>query len=86
MRKLTHTSYMGNKEAKKCQMYFFQDERFMHLSAEEISTVETCVNQIMGWMNNMMNAQSKLAITQEPIVKVADIIAKMQVCEQLLHT
>ena len=53
----------------------------MHLSAEEMSTVEKCLNESMGWMNNKMNAQSKLAITQDPIVKVADIIAKIQVRE-----
>ena len=58
-----------------------QDERYLHLSAEEKSTVEKCVNESMGWMNGKMNAQSKLAITQDPIVKVADIIAKIQVCE-----
>ena len=57
----------------------------MHISAEDMSTVEKCVKESMGWMNNMMNAQSKLAITQHPVVKVADIIAKIQVCEQLFH-
>lgn len=58
---------------------FFQDERFVHLSPEEMSIVEKCVNEGMGWLNNKMNAQSKLDITQDPVVKVADIIAKIQV-------
>uniref|UniRef100_A0A7N8YG84 Heat shock protein 4 like n=1 Tax=Mastacembelus armatus TaxID=205130 RepID=A0A7N8YG84_9TELE len=58
-----------------------KDERYLHLTAEEMSTVEKCVNESMGWMNSKINAQSKLAITQDPIVKVADIIAKIQELE-----
>lgn len=61
----------------------YQDERYLHLTAEEMGTVEKCVNESMAWMNSKMNAQSKLAITQDPIVKVAEIIAKIQVCERL---
>lgn len=51
----------------------------MHLSVEEMGTVEKCVNDSMSWMNSKMNAQSKLSITQDPAVKVADVIAKIQV-------
>lgn len=46
-----------------------------------MSTVEKCVSESMGWLNGKMNAQSKLGITQDPAVKVADIIAKIQVCK-----
>ncbi|XP_072221418.1 heat shock 70 kDa protein 4L [Leuresthes tenuis] len=77
---------------KKLQLYMKfvdsyrqKDERFMHLNAEEMSTVEKCLNESMGWMNNKMNAQSKLAITQDPIVKVADIIAKIQELEDVCN-
>uniref|UniRef100_A0A671WI71 Heat shock protein family A (Hsp70) member 4 like n=1 Tax=Sparus aurata TaxID=8175 RepID=A0A671WI71_SPAAU len=73
---------------KKLQLYMKfvdcfkqKDERYLHLSAEEMSTVEKCVSESMGWMNSQMNAQSRLTITQDPVVKVADIIAKIQVCE-----
>lgn len=44
-----------------------------------MGTVEKCVNDSMSWMNSKMNAQSKLSITQDPTVKVADIITKIQV-------
>ncbi|KAM9841945.1 heat shock 70 kDa protein 4L [Aulostomus maculatus] len=63
---------------KFVEAYKQKDERYLHLSAEEMSTVEKCMNDSMGWMNSKMNAQSKLAITQDPVVKVADIIAKIQ--------
>ncbi|XP_061600348.1 heat shock 70 kDa protein 4L [Cololabis saira] len=77
---------------KKLQLYMKcvdsyrqKDERLVHLSAEEMSTVEKCVNESMGWMNNMMNAQSKLTVTQDPVVKVADIIAKIQEVEDVCY-
>lgn len=80
---------MKNVNVKTFKIIFLshtlsQDERFLHLSAEEMSNVEKCVNECMGWMNAKMNAQSKLAITQDPVVKVADIIAKLQVCDDRL--
>ncbi|RVE57248.1 hypothetical protein OJAV_G00214120 [Oryzias javanicus] len=77
---------------KKLQLYLKfvdcyrqKDERFMHLSPEEMGIVEKCVNEGMGWMNNKMNAQSKLDITQDPAVKVADIIAKIQELEDVCN-
>ncbi|KAM7375849.1 hypothetical protein PAMP_005616 [Pampus punctatissimus] len=77
---------------KKLQLYMKfvdsykqKDERYLHLSAEEMSTVEKCMNEGMGWMNSKMNAQSKLTITQDPVVKVADIIAKIQELEDICN-
>ncbi|KAK5609755.1 Heat shock 70 kDa protein 4L [Crenichthys baileyi] len=70
---------------KKLQLYMKfvdcykqKDERFSHLSPEDVSAVEKCVNEGMDWMNNKINAQSKAAVTQDPVVKVAEIIAKIQ--------
>lgn len=56
-----------------------QDERYLHLTVEEMSAVEKCVSESMVWMNSRMNAQSKVGITQDPVVKVADVISKIQV-------
>uniref|UniRef100_A0A1A7WXT9 Heat shock 70kDa protein 4-like n=1 Tax=Iconisemion striatum TaxID=60296 RepID=A0A1A7WXT9_9TELE len=81
---------------KKLQLYMKfvdsykkKDERFVHLSPEDVSCVEKCVNESMAWMNNKMNAQSKLAVTQDAVVKVADIIAKIQeledVCDPVIN-
>lgn len=46
-----------------------------------MSTVETSVNETMNWMNSKMLAQSKLGIAQDPAVKVAEIIQKIQVSD-----
>uniref|UniRef100_UPI0037E95F6A heat shock 70 kDa protein 4L n=1 Tax=Semicossyphus pulcher TaxID=241346 RepID=UPI0037E95F6A len=77
---------------KKLQLYMKfvdcfkqKDERYLHLSAEEMSTVEKCVSENMVWMNGKMNAQSKLGITQDPVVKVADIITKIQELEDVCN-
>ncbi|XP_073339753.1 heat shock 70 kDa protein 4L isoform X5 [Pagrus major] len=77
---------------KKLQLYMKfvdcfkqKDERYLHLSVEEMSTVEKCVSESMGWMNSQMNAQSRLTITQDPVVKVADIIAKIQELEDVCN-
>nr|XP_061824880.1 heat shock 70 kDa protein 4L-like [Nerophis lumbriciformis] len=63
--------------------YRQKDERYQHLNAEEVNTVEKCMNDTMMWMNSQMNAQNKLTITQDPIVKVADIVAKIQEVQDL---
>ncbi|KAK0143342.1 Heat shock protein 4L [Merluccius polli] len=70
---------------KKLQLYMKavdcfkqKDERYMHLNVEEMSAVEKCVTESMVWMNSKMNAQSKIPITQDAVVQVADIIAKIQ--------
>ncbi|CAN9502142.1 unnamed protein product [Ophioblennius macclurei] len=70
---------------KFVESYKQKDERFLHVTAEEINGVEKCVSESMGWMNSRMNAQSKLAITQDPVVKVADIIVKIQELENVCN-
>lgn len=61
---------------------YTQDERYQHLNAEEMRNVEKYLNESMAWINSKMNAQSQLTIAQDPIVKVADIISKIQVCDK----
>uniref|UniRef100_A0A8C2ZDY8 Heat shock protein family A (Hsp70) member 4 like n=1 Tax=Cyclopterus lumpus TaxID=8103 RepID=A0A8C2ZDY8_CYCLU len=77
---------------KKLQIYMKfvdsykqKDERYLHLSAEEMSIVERCVKEGMVWLNSRLNAQSKLGVTQDPIVKVADIIDKIQELEDVCN-
>uniref|UniRef100_A0A8C2K7T7 Heat shock 70 kDa protein 4L-like n=1 Tax=Cyprinus carpio TaxID=7962 RepID=A0A8C2K7T7_CYPCA len=67
---------------KKIQLFMKavdQDERYQHLSAEDMGVVEKSVREALGWMNAKMNAQSKLTVAQDPAVKVAEIIQKIQV-------
>uniref|UniRef100_A0A8C4TJS0 Heat shock protein family A (Hsp70) member 4 like n=1 Tax=Erpetoichthys calabaricus TaxID=27687 RepID=A0A8C4TJS0_ERPCA len=65
---------------KKLKHIFFTDVTILydHLDSEEMAKVEKCANETMAWMNSKMNAQSKLNVTQEPAVKVAEIMSKAQ--------
>uniref|UniRef100_A0A8B9J6E3 Heat shock protein 4 like n=1 Tax=Astyanax mexicanus TaxID=7994 RepID=A0A8B9J6E3_ASTMX len=60
-----------------------KDENYQHLSGEEVNTVEKSVNEAMSWMNTKMNAQSKLSIAQDPVVKTADIIQKIRELDEI---
>ncbi|XP_077587069.1 heat shock 70 kDa protein 4L [Stigmatopora nigra] len=69
--------------------YKQKDERYLHVAVEDVNTVEKCLNDSMVWMNGKINVQSKLAVTQDPAVKVADIVAKIQeiqdVCASVIN-
>ncbi|KAJ7990749.1 hypothetical protein DPEC_G00290140 [Dallia pectoralis] len=70
---------------KSVELYKHKDEHFQHLNAEEMSNVEKWVNESMAWMNSQMIAQSKLTITQDPVIKVADIISKIQELDEICN-
>lgn len=65
-------------------MFFFlnktkQDERYDHLDPTEMEKVEKYISEAMSWLNSKMNAQNKLSLTQDPVVKVSEIVAKSKV-------
>lgn len=41
--------------------------------------VEKYISEAMNWLNSKMNAQNKLSQTQDPVVKVAEILTKSKV-------
>lgn len=41
--------------------------------------VEKSVNEVMEWMNNIMNAQAKKSLDQDPVVRAQEIKAKIKV-------
>lgn len=41
--------------------------------------VEKYISEAMSWLNSKMNAQNKLSLTQDPVVKVSEIVAKSKV-------
>lgn len=41
--------------------------------------VEKSVNEVMEWMNNVMNAQAKRSLDQDPVVRTHEIRAKVKV-------
>ncbi|XP_017742221.1 PREDICTED: heat shock 70 kDa protein 4L [Rhinopithecus bieti] len=47
-----------------------------HLDPAEMEKVEKYISDAMSWLNSKMNAQNKLSLTQDPVVKVSEIVAK----------
>ncbi|MXQ82187.1 hypothetical protein E5288_WYG007968 [Bos mutus] len=61
---------------KLIEAYRNKDERYDHLDPAEIEKVEKYISEAMSWLNSKMNAQNKLSLTQDPVVKVSEIVAK----------
>ncbi|KAM5287786.1 heat shock protein 105 kDa isoform 3-T3 [Ctenodactylus gundi] len=55
-----------------------KDEQYNHIDESEMKKVEKSVNEVMEWMNNVMNAQAKKSLDQDPVVCVREIKAKIR--------
>ncbi|MBN3297523.1 HS105 protein, partial [Amia calva] len=54
------------------------DEKYIHIDVPDMEKVTKCVQETMEWVNNARMAQDKLRPHQEPVVRVAQIRAKLQ--------
>uniref|UniRef100_A0A452UTK4 Heat shock protein 105 kDa n=1 Tax=Ursus maritimus TaxID=29073 RepID=A0A452UTK4_URSMA len=54
------------------------DEKYNHIDESEMKKVEKSVNEVMEWMNNIMNAQAKKSLDQDPAVRAQEIKAKIK--------
>ncbi|XP_011217423.1 heat shock protein 105 kDa isoform X2 [Ailuropoda melanoleuca] len=54
------------------------DEKYNHIDESEMKKVEKSVNEVMEWMNNIMNAQAKKSLDQDPAVRAHEIRAKIK--------
>lgn len=65
-----------------------KDEKYNHIDESEMKKVEKSVNEVMEWMNNVMNAQAKRSLHQDPVVRTHEISAKVKelnnVCEPVV--
>ncbi|XP_058526880.1 heat shock protein 105 kDa isoform X3 [Ochotona princeps] len=55
-----------------------KDEKYNHIDESEMKKVEKSVNEVMEWMNNVMNAQAKKSLDQDPVVRAQEIKAKIK--------
>lgn len=58
-----------------------KDEKYDHLTEEEIKKVEKAVKEKEDWFNNKCNAQAKVPDTKDPVVLTASILAEKQELE-----
>ncbi|XP_036687264.1 heat shock protein 105 kDa isoform X2 [Balaenoptera musculus] len=54
------------------------DEKYNHIDESEMKKVEKSVNEVMEWMNNIMNAQAKKSLDQDPVVRAQEIRARIK--------
>ncbi|XP_060102792.1 heat shock 70 kDa protein 4L [Heteronotia binoei] len=62
-----------------------KDEKYEHIDPVDMEKVEKYTNEAMNWLNSKMNAQNRLSLTQDPVVKVAEIIAKSKELDNLCN-
>ncbi|XP_005317130.2 heat shock protein 105 kDa isoform X2 [Ictidomys tridecemlineatus] len=55
-----------------------KDEKYNHIDESEMKKVEKSVNEVMEWMNSIMNAQAKKSLDQDPVVRAHEIKAKVK--------
>ncbi|KAL8207024.1 UNVERIFIED_CONTAM: Heat shock 70 kDa protein 4L, partial [Gekko kuhli] len=70
---------------KAVECYKNKDEKYEHIDPVDIEKVEKYTNEAMNWLNSKMNAQNRLSLTQDPVVKVAEIIAKSKELDNLCN-
>lgn len=54
------------------------DEKYNHIDESEMKKVEKSVNEAMEWMNDVMNAQARKSLDQDPVVRAQEIKAKIK--------
>lgn len=62
-----------------------KEEQYEHLDEADIQKVDKMVGEVMIWMNSKMNQQSKQSLTVDPVVKAAEVAAKMRVSLYIWH-
>ncbi|XP_023606893.1 heat shock protein 105 kDa isoform X2 [Myotis lucifugus] len=54
------------------------DEKYNHIDESEMKKVEKSVNEVMEWMNNVMNEQARKSLDQDPVIRAQEIKAKIK--------
>uniref|UniRef100_A0A8C4K0Y4 Heat shock 70 kDa protein 4L n=1 Tax=Dromaius novaehollandiae TaxID=8790 RepID=A0A8C4K0Y4_DRONO len=70
---------------KAVEAYKNKDEKYDHLDPAEMEKVEKYVSEAMNWLNSKMNAQNKLSLTQDPVVKVAEMLELDSFCNPIVY-
>jgi heat shock protein 4 len=65
------------------------EERYAHITDEERQNVRSTVDNITGWLYDMLDKQSGTALNQDPVLTVASIKAKQKeladTCSPIVH-
>nr|XP_056714289.1 heat shock protein 105 kDa [Euleptes europaea] len=64
--------------ARITEEYRNKDEKYIHIDESEIKKVEKCVRDTMEWLSNVINAQAKQSLDQDPVVRANEIKGKLR--------
>ncbi|XP_061484442.1 heat shock protein 105 kDa [Rhineura floridana] len=85
---LAELEYKAQNYARITEEYRNKDEKYIHIDETEISKVDKCVSDTMEWIRNILNAQTKRSLHQDPVVCVNEIKGKLKelhnVCESIV--
>ncbi|XP_063166759.1 heat shock 70 kDa protein 4L [Candoia aspera] len=70
---------------KALEGYENKDEKYDHIDPVDMEKVEKYASEAMRWLSSKMHAQHRLSLTQDPIIKVAEIIAKSKELDSLCN-
>ncbi|XP_077197936.1 heat shock protein 105 kDa [Paroedura picta] len=74
--------------ARITEEYRKKEEKYNHIDETEIIKVEKSVRDTMEWLSNVINAQAKQSLDQDPVVRVNEIKGKLRelhnVCEPIV--
>ncbi|KAL8222416.1 UNVERIFIED_CONTAM: Heat shock 105kDa 110kDa protein 1, partial [Gekko kuhli] len=58
--------------------YRNKDEKYNHIDETEIDKVEKCVQETMEWLSDVIRAQAKQSLEQDPMVRANEIKGKLR--------
>ncbi|XP_025031154.1 heat shock 70 kDa protein 4L [Python bivittatus] len=70
---------------KALEGYENKDEKYNHIDPVDMEKVEKYASEAMRWLSSKMHVQHRLSLTQDPIIKVAEIIAKSKELDSLCN-
>ncbi|KAF6780507.1 hypothetical protein AHF37_00017 [Paragonimus kellicotti] len=60
-------------------------ETYNHLTPEQLTQLQTSLTQYETWLREQLRAQDSRPLTEDPVLKTADIMSKMQAMEAVCH-
>ncbi|XP_026553807.1 heat shock 70 kDa protein 4L [Pseudonaja textilis] len=70
---------------KTLEEYENKDKKYDHIDPVDMEKVEKYASETMNWLSSKMHIQHRLNLTQDPIIKVAEIKAKSKELDNLCN-
>ncbi|XP_039181930.1 heat shock 70 kDa protein 4L isoform X2 [Crotalus tigris] len=70
---------------KALEEYENKDKKYDHIDPVDMEKVEKYASETMNWLSSKMHTQHRLNLTQDPIIKVAEIKAKSKELDSLCN-